>query len=436
MECHDRKRHLAGAILALATLLMSSHVHAGGFSSLDFGIRRLGMLAVVARPDDGTAVYHNAAGMTLLEGTHFYTYQSLIWVDLEAKLYNTEGKLLPEDSWLGADWSVGFLPYFAVTSDLGTDDFRLGVALYAPQGFAAAIPDDSPLRYQVTDALFVAGRATVSAAYRFTDWFSAGVSSSVIYTYLHARRMMNASVLANPDLRFEPRDVTAPGDAWLTLDGQDIAWGFDLSVLFTPLDTLRIGATFSSGSPVQLRGDVKLEYLDGETPTEQAHHTTTMTLPFMVRGGINWEFAPDFELGLDVTWWHYQSFQQQRSVLSQPLMGLEELVDPKGYTNGWLWCAGLLYRVIPEVEVMVGFQMDFSPIPDRAISLENPSRDAHAISFGVRWQVSDRIRLGAAYQRLWYALVHTQESTALPPTNTKSHGGMNFFALDLTWRID
>ena len=116
-------------------------------------------------------------------------------------------------------------------------------------------------------------------------------------------------------------------------------------------------------------------------------------------------------------------------------MGIDGFVDPKNYGNSWNWCTGLLYHVLPTVELMVGYQMDFTPIPERTLSLDNPSRSQNGISMGVRWQVSERVRLGGAYVHNWFELFDVQDSVTTPPTNGKGYGANNEFGIDILWSL-
>lgn len=424
---------LACLVVVNAVCILAPSARAGGFSNPDFGARRMGMLAVTARPDDATAVFHNPAGLTLQKGTHFYHAQSWFFLDLGMKMYDSEGVLHPENGEIRPDWSVGFIPFIGMASDLGTERLRLGFGIYAPNAYGAALPKDQPTRYHATRALFVAGRATGSVAYAVTDRLSVGASLHLIYVYLMASRVMNPLVLQDPDRRFDDRETLKPFDYQLDLDGHDWTWAFDLGVLFRPVDSLRIGAAFNSGSAIELGGDVTLTAPDGSVT--RAHHSTDMTIPFALKGGINWEFAPDFELGADLYYWHYQSFQEQRSILSTPIMGMSEFRDPKAYGNSWSWNAGLLYRVILPLELMFGFQMDFTPIPTRTYSLDNPSTDQKGVSWGARWQINPHWRISLCFVRNWYDLVNVQDSQGIPPSNIKGHATNFEAAFDLQYSL-
>ena len=424
------------ALLVLAgALLGSPRTHAGGFSNLDFGIRRMGMFAVTARPDDVTAIFHNPAGLTLLDGTHLYHTQSWFISGLGFKMYNSEGRLLPEDHEIKPDWNVGVIPFFGLSSDLNIQGLRIGIGIYAPNAYGAALPADEPTRYHAIDALFVASRFTVSVAYEFTEEFRVGVSMSMVHVLMMGTTVMNLLMLAdqNWDRRFDLKADTEQTDMRVEMKGQDVTFGWDVGVIFRPFDTLYVGAAFSAGSPISLTGELKFKPFQQDTVTRRFRQK--MVIPFTLRFGFNWEFAPNFQIAADVYWWHYEVFQEQRMVLDEPYQGIEEMVTPKNYGDSWNWCVGLLYRVLPTLEVMIGYQEDYTPIPDKTFTLDNPSRDQRGISIGLRWQITEDVRVGVAYVRNWFKLPDVQESIAEPPANIKGHGGNDEFGFEVLWRL-
>lgn len=426
------KGQRVGLVLMLGCLATQS-AWAGGFSIPDIGVRRTGMFAVMARPDDGTAVFHNPAGMTLQNGTHFYYFQLGFLMDLGIRMYDSQGVLHPADHELAPDLNLGGLPYLALQTDFGLERFRGGLAVYAPNAFGTKLPEDEPTRYHATQVLFLSSRVTGALAYEFSKYLSAGASAHLLFTYMTAERRMNPAVLSDPDKRFAPVADMAPSDSKLELAGHGFSWAWDVGILMTPAPTFRIGASFASGALTTLRGDVKLTGPDGSIV--KSSQTTDVPLPFTLRAGFNWEFAPDFELGADIFYWHYQVFQEQRSKLSTPIMGMKEFRDQKNYGNSWDWCVGLLYRLTPEIDLMAGFQMDFTPIPATTYSLDNPTTDQLGVSVGGRWAVTQQVKLGLSVYRNWFNLIDVQESQGIPPSNVKGHGAVTSVGFDVNWKL-
>lgn len=421
------------ALLFLFNLsLWCGEVRAGGFSNPDMGGRRMGMMSVVGKPDDVTAIFHNPAGMILLDGTNFFHSQSWFFVDLGIRMYDSEGVLHP-DYEIKPDWNIGFLPFLGVTTDLGTERLRLGLAVYAPNAYGAAMSENEPVKYHATKALFLASRASLSAAWRFSRKLTVAAGVDLVHVFLWARRFMNPMVLANPDNRFLDPDLLAPSDAELTIEGQDLTWSLNFGILLQPTNKLSLGFTFNGGSDINLEGDVKLVEANG-TVTKTTQHTDFL-IPFTLRAGINWEFAPNFEWGFDLFFWHYQALQEQLSLLDDPVMGMTEFRDPKNYGNSWAWNTGLLYRLTPTFEVMVGYQRDYTPIPTQTFTLDNPTRNGRGASVGTRWQVSRKVRVSLAIMRNWYDLAEVQDSVSIPPSNIKGHGSNFEVGFDVNYRL-
>lgn len=421
-------------ILLVLLLLAPTAALAGGFSTNDFGCRRHGMAAVVARPDDVTALFHNPAGLVLRHGHFFQFSMATFIVTPGIRMYDSEGVLHPNHE-ISPDWTVAGSPFFGFATDLNTKKLRLAFAAFLPNGFGADLPENEPSRYHSLQTWFVASRATAAAAYEVSDRFAVGATVSVIHAYIKAKRFVNTSVFSDPDNRFLPASETVEGDHLLEMDGQDFTWAVDLGVLFKPLDTLRIGASFAGGSAAELEGDVELKYTTGELETTR--HLTEIVIPFTLRAGVNWEATDRFEMGFDVRYWHYQVFQEQRSVLDEPLLNglLSELSAAKNYGNSWNIGLGVMHHTTDDLDFMVGFKKDYTPIPNQTLTLENPSRNSHSLSGGVRWQCDDNIRLGMSLVKGWIDLANVQNSLTVPPTNIKARGGTLTVGLDLLYQL-
>ena len=444
-----RLRSIARWVAALAALACSLPIwagpsRAGGFSNLDFGIRRMGMFAVTAIPDDGTAVFHNPAGLTLLEGTQFYHSQSWFVIDMGFRMYDSEGVLRPDHE-IRPTINIGAIPFLGLSTDFGVKGLAVGFAVYAPNTYGAALPEDEPTRYHVTSALFIASRATLAAAYDVTQHLSLGLSVSLINVYLTASQYMNLKMMATEDwdMRFESPAATRDSDFKFTVEGMEWTAGFDLGLILRPIPTLRFGVAFSSGSPVELEGDVTVKDWDPAqkkwTTYSTGRHKTTMVIPMTLRAGFNWEFIDGFQIGADIYWWRYSALQEQRTRLSGDVvtkLGMNQMVQAKNNTDSWNWNVGLFYSPIPELDLMMGYQEDYTSTPDKMVTLDNPSRDQRGIGVGLRWRIRDDLRIGLAYVHNWFESTDIQNNINAPPSNMKAHGASHAAGLDILWRLN
>lgn len=421
------------ALLAVAApLLGPAETKAGGFSTPDFGTRRCGMMAVTARPDDTTAIFHNPAGLTLFSGSEVFLTANVAFLDLGYRFYDSEGTLRP-DYEVKPDLAFGANPFIGVSSDLGTEDFRFGYAIYAPNMFGAFLPENEANRYHIVEGFFIALHNTFAAAWKVSDSFSIGAGVSLVYLRMQGTQYMNPAVLSNPDLRFSIDDNLRKGDLQMNLVGQDWTVDFNVGLLFRPIEDLYLGMSFFSGAPVELEGDLSVKTSDG-TETKVGQHTT-MAIPFTLRAGINWEFAEDFEFGFDIYYWHYQVFQEQLTSLKEPIIGMNEMRGPKNYGNSWNFSLGLMHHLTPQWDVMLGYQEDYTPIPEETQTLDNVTRTHHGVSGGVRFRPDDNWRFGLTLQRTWYNILDIQTSILNPPTNGKGHGAIFHVDFEIGFRF-
>ena len=91
-------RALASVVLAIT--LAAGSADAGGFVIPDIGVRRTGMAAVIGRPDEGAAIYHNPAGLRLQHGWHLYLSMGLAVIRSEFRLH----------AWAESDRFLGVTP--------------------------------------------------------------------------------------------------------------------------------------------------------------------------------------------------------------------------------------------------------------------------------------------------------------------------------------
>jgi long-subunit fatty acid transport protein len=394
------------------------------------------MGAVIGRPDDLSAIYHNPAGLTLTPGTNLLlsTGLSLIESSLRLGPWDASDRYLTEP--LDAEGyypaaapsrAIAVIPMLTASTSLLRDRLVIAASVYVPNAAGAAVPDESPVRYHLLDSYVVAGNATLAAAFRVTDWLSIGAGVHLIYLRLHARRLL-FPVLQGIDL-----GGILGKRSELVLDGSDLTGGVTLGFMLRPLRSLSFGLALISKNDVALEGDIELRFgSDAITPdkTVPGTHVTTLVIPWTLQGGVNWDVSRFVEVGAELRYYFYREFHEQRTEV-KGIGLLSELVTPKNYRDSLQVSGGVKVKLppLPSLELMAGMHFDRTPAPDETVSAEQPSFNHLGLHTGARFQATRRLRLSFTYARYFYLERRTSGSLTTPPSNFVASGGNNIITL-------
>lgn len=408
------KLFIAWVALGAAVLLGGhSGARAEGYLSTDSGVRRIAARAVVAHADDVTAMTHNPACLLLLPGTTIYVGNTASLGAMGLRVYDEEGQLAPAKEITPEHW-YGHLPYLAVVSDLGVSWLRIGTSINLARArwleFAPAALSSVSL---VNDTAWTLRWSTV-AAFRVSPKFNLGLGVGL----LHTRRQWSvAATPANSGLL--PQGV---GNL-LEREGSGTSFNLNLGFHFRPIEPLEIGVVFETGTLMELTGKVR-----GTTMT----HTTSFAIPMQLSGGARWAFADHFALAADVRMWHYQVHQEERSVYGNDI---GEVGIPRNYEQSYAWSTGLSYLPSPELEVMVGYEQEFSGAPVNTYQLDDPTRDGQSVGLGAKVEVFPGLDVGVGVAQTWFDLLDVQQSALPDPFNAKVRASMTEVAVDVQWTM-
>ena len=162
--------------LALCFAALPSTVLALGFRVVDHGAEataRAGAFAATA--DNPTAVYHNPAGITQLDGTQF---------SLSVNSLMFESTVDPATP--GADFDSKFkwdiVPDLFVTWKQKDKPLALGLGFYSPFGFSLEYPEDSAVRTLAKKGQIQFFSANPVVAYQITPELSIAAGMTINYS--------------------------------------------------------------------------------------------------------------------------------------------------------------------------------------------------------------------------------------------------------------
>jgi long-chain fatty acid transport protein len=405
---------------------------AGGFGIPEIGARRTGMAAVVGRPDEPTAVFHNPAGLSLLRGVHIYATMGVSLIDTEFRLRPWDGSERFIDAPVDAEGyypaveptrAMGVIPMLAITADFLDGKLTGAFSAYVSNGTGAKFREDAVTRYHLIDGYVVSPLAQLSASYLVHPRIAVGAGVGVMNIRLKGRREIypiingtdaSSFVGSNPELELE-------GSAW--------APTWNAGVLAMPVRGLTVGASVIGRVDATLEGPMTFTYGDDAAePNAVLHgsHETSQLLPWTFMAGANYDVAPTVEIGGEFRYWLYRQYDTQHTEVHDIWL-VRELETRKDFRDSWQVSGGVrvhdLARV-PGLELMMGGHYDRTPAPTKSLTLDSPSFSHVGLHSGARYAFG-RYRLGLTYVHYWYRIPDIEDSMTAPPSNIDGRGANN-----------
>ena len=440
-----RRSHLMSLCAAALIVGTTSAAHAGGFGIPEIGVRRTAMGAVIGRPDDPSALYHNPAGLVLEDDWTIY-------ISAGVSLLHTSFELAPWDDssqYLGVQpqsngyyapvrpsRAIGVIPMIAVAGrplPRLVPDLHVGAGVFVGNAQGASFPADAVTRYHLIDGWVIAPQAVVGAAYQILPTLALGATAGVVNVRVHGEQDVfpifngvNISSLFGT----QPR---------LTLDGSGWAPTWSAGAFGHPIPRLTWGAAVIGRVDPTLSGPVSVVYQTSATaPVEtlNGRQTTNQLLPWTFQAGANVDVTDHVEVGGEFRYWLYRQYQNQDTALVG-IFVVRELDSPKDYHDSWEATGGVRVHdlaALPKLDLMMGAQYDHSPAPPETISLSSPSFSHYGLHSGLRYSFG-RYRVGASYIHYWYLVPTVSDSITSPPTNFRGYGSNNIATLSLEVKL-
>ena len=444
--------------MVMAATLMgpAREAAAQGFNIVETGTRKNAMGAAVGRPDDASAVYHNPAGLTLQKGTHVFVSWTSVFLNTNIRLrpwsgsekYIKEAKPDADGYYPGSSPSTfAAIPMIVARTNLFTDRLVGAASIYVPNAAGAKFGIENVTRYHLIDSYIIAAFATLSAAYKVSDWLSVGGGMSLVYVKLFAQRLFFPEVKTQ-DMD-KPVDLTLlgfDGNTMMEMGGEDVVPAFNLGVLLTPFKELTIGFTVMTPYTVNIEGDVTLRFGDDArikdtTGVDQWEGTqvTNADAPWILFLGANLDIFPWLEVGGELRYYFTSTVGDQVTKITGiellETFGLNELVTPKNLRDYFQVSGGFMvkptFNLPVKLELMAGVHYESASAPYNTITVEQPSFSHWGIHLGARALFLKRYRVGLCYWHYEYLERNGRESLTIPPTNFQGSGNADAFTVTL-----
>lgn len=429
---------MRNAVVAVVIGLTVARADAGGFGIPDVGVRRTAMGAVIGRPDEGAAIYHNPAGLLLQHGWHLYlsgglaivrsTFQLHAWDQSDRFLGVTPGA----DGYYAPvrpSRALGVIPMLAVTGEVLPGKLAIGAAVYVANAQGAGFPEDAVTRYHLIDGYVIAPQAVLAASYQLLPTLAIGASAGVLNVRIHGRRDV-FPIVDGADLS----NLTGSSPE-LVLDGSGWAPSWMVGAFGRPHPRVTWGATITGRVDATMSGPVTITYSDdASNPGDQlvGQQSTTQLLPWAFMAGANVDLTPHVEIGAEGRYWLYRQYKKQHTDVVGIFL-VRSLETIKDYNDSWQVSGGVRVHDLPaapHLELMAGTHYDRTPAPSNTLTLDQPTFRHIGLHTGLRY-THGRYRIGASYLRYFYLVPTVTDSTTTPPTNFRGSGANHIITVSV-----
>ena len=381
---------------------------AGGLYLLEYntpsmGVAGAGAEAVAA---DASTTWHNAAGMTLLEGRELMVGAGLIYAT--AKFDPDPSTPISGGDGGDAGGPAPVLSAFYVHSL--SEKWKLGISLGSLSGASLDYDDSWTGRFLVQEVTLLTVTAAPAIAYRVNDWLSVG--GSVLVTY--GKLDMTLAALPPP----------APGNGQVEIeDADDVEVGFQLGALFRLSERARLGIIYRSEIEPDFSGDVKINPLG-----IQAGIDTSIAFAQTLRAGVYFDLNEKIALLSSVAWEDWSSLENQ---IISTQRGSATI--PRGWDDTWHVSGGIHYRLFPDWLLQAGIAYDSSPVDAEDRTPDLPIDRQWRYSLGAQHDFSERFSAGGQFVYADYGDAEINNSLLVGDYERNS---IFFFACNLNWRFD
>lgn len=372
------------------SLLLPCQVFASGFGIFTQGATGLGQgNAVVAHSSGPSAVYFNPALVAKEKGTQFEIGTTALFPNREFTSDATGQSEETEDT-------VYFPSTLYLTHEL-QDGLVLGLGVFSPFGLGTEWPDDWEGRYIATKSTITTINVNPMVAYQVTP--SLAIAGGVDILYLDAELNNNINVPGVP--------TTPELDIRQKFTGDGTGVGFNLGVQYQLSPKISIGAAYRSKITVDIDGEAKFKIPSALLTIEptlpyvfpKTDGDGTIDLPQQVVAGISGQLTERLVMEIGFRWEDWNSFDQLKIKLDQPVAGATEVIAPRDWHDTWALTLGGQYRLNETVTLLGGYLYGQNAIPDKTFEPAVPDSDTHLFCVGtdLYWNAF-KLALSYAYQ--------------------------------------
>lgn len=318
--------------------------------------------------DDLSAVHYNPAGMTLLSGTRMQATGT--WVAVNLDYESRDGSVTENGRLKGQTIPAGFITHQI------NDSLWAGLGLTVPYGMGTEYGEGWEGKSRGTESMILTFDINPNLAWKVNEKLSVGGGISLQYAK------------AELGMGMGPMQANVKGDSW--------AWGWNVGLMFQPVETVRLGLAYRSHiahnaeghtdvkGPLNLTSDMKVRIKTPDTVTLSATWEATDAL--RLSGTARWS-----------KWSNFRSLNVQNLDLAGTKLGTT--VVENNWDDTWFFSVGADYKLNGQWTVRGGVAYDQGPVENQYRMAVIPDTDRVWFSGGASYKYTDNLTFdfGATY---------------------------------------
>lgn len=400
---------VALSAIAVAAAFAST-AHAAGFMLTEQSAGALGRAYAGAGVDgtDLSGVYYNPATMVLHKGTAI----QMGFVGIGLNLDYVGEKDGQEVTANGRNKSQA-IPHGYIVHQIN-DKAWFGLGMTVPFGMGTEYDDDWAESEHGISATILTFDLNPNFAFKLSEKFSVGMGASIQYASADLKIRKNITKEANGILSAVGQDPVKSASVRSEIDADSIAWGWNVGMMWSPLENLRFGVSYRSKITHDAEGDLSIDQLSvspGNPVASQTLETNlsgagnygdmtgaaTVTAPAWAMASVAWDVNDLVSLYGTFRWTDWSSFDELK------IDGDGKTVSsiPNKWRDTYLGSLGMDLRLTDWWTLRGGIAYESSPIANpqyRTAIIPDADRWWFAIGSSFKW--SDNFQTDISFAHL------------------------------------
>ena len=318
--------------------------------------------------DDLSAVHYNPAGMTLLSGTRMQATGTWVAVNLD---YEGDSGQSENGRLKGQIIPAGFITHQI------NDSLWAGLGLTVPYGMGTEYGEGWEGKSRGTESMILTFDINPNLAWKVNEKLSGGISLQ----YAKAELGMGMG----------PMQANVKGDSW--------AWGWNVGLMFQPVETVRLGLAYRSHIAHNAEGHTDVKGRLNLTSDMKVRIKTPDTITL----SATWEATDALRLSGTARWSKWSNFRTldvQNLDFTPPALGAYANVPVENnWDDTWFFSVGADYKLNGQWTVRGGVAYDQGPVENQYRMAVIPDTDRVWFSGGASYKYTDNLTFdfGATY---------------------------------------